>query len=180
MKCALIGGGILLVSSMLAAQTTSAPQDRTQSSGNVAVFLPAPACPVSMRALQGFGTGLIAVRDAKPADGPTQRVHLILSDASASRVVGAKIVVRGLSGKSQIVATLLASEERSDLTRTLDVRFAPEGDKDVATDLVLPGFTSVRSIQIDAINYKDGSSWAVAGRQACHVTPDPMMLVAGR
>jgi hypothetical protein len=33
---------------------------------------------------------------------------------------------------------------------------------------------------LESLTYKDGSTWTVAGRQACRVAPDPMMLVADR
>ena len=51
----------------------------------------------------------------------------------------------------------------------------------MSADLVLPGFSSVTFVQLKSITYKDGSSWKVDGQaeQACRVTPDPVMLIAG-
>ena len=129
---------------------------------------------------------MVAVRDEKPIEGPSQRVHLILGNPRSAAVTGAKVKVFGLSGKNRLERTsdhsldLTNREGASDLTRTLYVTFAPEGDKDVATDLVLPGFTSVQSVELESITYTDGSTWTVAGQQACHVAPDPIMLVADR
>ena len=177
------GSILVFASAMVAAQ--SAPQAATpdqpqQTSKNYMLILPAPTCPVSLHALQGSGSGLLAVRNAKPVDGPVQRIHLILGGPAASRVVGAKVLVRGLSGKSEVVPAKGATDVRSDLTKTLDIRFASDADGNVAATLVLPGFTSVSFIQLDSIDYADGTTWRVAGERACHVTPDPMMLVTER
>jgi hypothetical protein len=175
---------VTMASAQEAARSTAHQNNAQQSSKDFVMVLPASTCPVSMHALQGRGSGLVAVRDEKPIEGSSQRVHLILSNPRSAVVAGAKVKVFGLSGKNRLERTsahsldLTNREGASDLARTLDVTFAPEGDKDVSTDLVLPGFTSVRSIELESLTYKDGSTWAVAGQQACHVAPDAMMLIA--
>jgi hypothetical protein len=127
-----------------------------------------------------MGTGLVAVRDAKPTPGPSQRIRLVLSDATATHVVSAKVIVRGLSGRNHLLHTQLTRRESSDAAKSLDVQFAREDDNTVAAELLLPGFTSVSSVELESIRYDDGSIWAVAPNQACRVAPDPLMLVAGR
>jgi hypothetical protein len=164
----------------LSAVAISAQSNEQKSTNDFVFVLPGPTCPVRMHALQGSGTGLVAVRDAKPSDGPSQRIHLMLSNENAAKVTGARVTVLGTSGKSRLENALSSREGTSNLTRSLEVAFAPEGERDVATDLVLPGFTSVSSIQLESITYQDGTTWRVAGRRACHVAPDPMMLVADR
>jgi hypothetical protein len=148
------------------------------ASENFVMVVPAATCPVSLHALQGSGGGLLKARDAEPAPQPSQSIHLVLSDAPATHVISAKVVVRGLSGKNQMLPARSASDTQGDLLRTLDVRFVREGDDVLGSDLILPGFTSVRSIQIQSLSYQDGSTWTVAGR-ACSVVPDPLMLIAG-
>jgi hypothetical protein len=188
-RTVLVGSTLLLPVAILAAQTSTTPAtslENTQRASNFVIYLPASTCPVSMHALQGSGTGLVAVRGEQPVAVFSQRIHLILTNPKSSKITGAKVMVFGLSGKNRIEQAssdqldLTNRDSASDLTRTLDVTFAPEGDKDVATDLVLPGFTSVSSIHLESIRYQDGSTWTVAGRQACHVAPDPLMLVADR
>jgi hypothetical protein len=188
-RTALIGSTLLLAVAMLAAQTSTSParnQENSQRASNFVIYLPAPTCPVSMHALQGSGTGLVAVRGEQHVAVFSQRIHLILTNPKSSKIAGAKVKVFGLSEKTRIEQAssdqldLRNRDGASDLTRTLDVTFAPEGEKDASTDLVLPGFTSVSSIHLESIRYQDGSTWAVAGPQACHVAPDPMMLIADR
>lgn len=177
MKRAYTGGLILLISSVLAAQTTAAAKS---ASANHAATTSASSCPVSLHALQGTGSGLMAVRNAEPTPGPLQRIHLVLGNGNTSRPVTAKVMVRGLSDKSQTLPAQSSDAERFDQTRTLYVTFTPENEKEVAADLTLPGFTSVSSIHIESIDYADGSTWKVASGQVCRVVPDPLMLVADR
>jgi hypothetical protein len=139
-----------------------------------------------MHALQGSGTGQVAVRGDQRAVGVSQRIHLILTNPKSTKIAVAKVKVFGLSGKNRVepasYSTLDLTNQTSkfDLTKTLDVAFTSEGERDVATDLILPGLTTVLLIQLESLTYKDGSTWAVAGRRACQVAPDPLVLVAGR
>jgi hypothetical protein len=175
MKRAIVAGSILLISSILAAQSA----DPVRSSSAILSVAPtASSCPVNLHALQGAGSGMVAVRNAEPKSGPAQHIHLVLNNGNAPRPETGKIVVRGLSDKGQTVPTQLSDSERFDQTRALYVTFIPENEKDVAVDLKLPGFTSVSSIHLESIQYADGSTWKIAGGHVCRVTPDPMMLVA--
>jgi hypothetical protein len=180
------------------ALTTLPAQDKAVSSPrgedaagttNFVVVVPLASCPVGMHALQGSGTGMVAVRGEKQTKGIVQRIHLVLSTAGSKQIVGAKVKVAGLAGKSRVERTSSAMDltlepnQKSgpaELTRMLDAAFVPENDKEAATDLVLAGFTSVRSIELESITFADGTTWTVPGLQSCHVAPDPMMLVAGR
>lgn len=184
-----VGIAFIFAVATLAAQTTATPpasRENAQTATNFVLYLPAPTCPVSMHALQGAGTGLVAVHGDQRMAGFSQRIHLILTKPKSTKIAVAKVKVFGLSGKNRVERAsanqlgLTNQQPAFDLTRTLDVTFTPEGERDVATDLVLPGFTSVLSIQLESLTYKDGSTWTVAGRQACRVAPDPMMLVADR
>jgi hypothetical protein len=169
----------LLGSTIVVAQgaNDTAPGQARPASQTFSVSAATSSCPVSLRALQGTGGGLVAVHNAKPMSGPSQHIHLVLSDTK-SAVLTAKVVVRGLSGKNQILQT--SGNGRFDLTKTLDVRFVSEDDSQTAADLILPGFTSVQSVELESIRYQDGSTWTFAGREACRVAPDPFMLVGSR
>ena len=144
------------------------------------VFILGAACPVSMHALQGSGGGLVAVHGAKPMNGPAQRIHLILADGTEKRVTRATVRVEGLSPRNRIANARESDGLTSDLTRTLDVTFALGDRNDETADLVLSGFTSVTSIELQSISYQDGSTWSVPGSRACRVAPDGFMLIADK
>jgi hypothetical protein len=189
-RVAVIGFAFLFAVATSVAQSSAnspASQQNAQTAPNFVLYLPSPTCPVSMHALQGSGTGLVEVRGDLPVTGFSQRIHLILTNPRPAKIAAAKVKVFGLSGKNRIeqastnqsgTLDLRNQKDSFDLTRTLDVAFTSEREKDVATDLILPGFTTVRSIQLESLTYKDGSTWTFAGRQACYVVPDLIMLVA--
>lgn len=159
-------------------------QNSTQLSGQASttnfVLQAQSSCPVSLRALQGSGTGLLAVRGQKEINGIVQRIHLVLANGKSLQVESARVRVRGLSGKSRIARAEFTMDSAPDMTRTLQAAFSLESDTEVSADLLLPGFTSVSSVALVSITYKDGSTWSVPGRQFCQVSPDYVMRVASR
>ena len=169
----------------------------TSPEGSKTVTVPVSTlrtCPISIEAKQGSGAGLVAVRKQdRPPDNepsilsnkPGQHIHLILGRVSGvefsdlEQIVSATVTARGLSANGHFSATpATIGGTSSDLRRTLDVRFTAENDGTIYADLDLPGFTSVQSIRIDSIALKDGSKWTFDTKQACVVTPDPLMLIA--
>jgi hypothetical protein len=192
MKCAAaVGLSLVLTLTPLAAQDKATPspdQKNLQPTTNFTIVLPAvTSCPVSMHALQGSGSSLVAVRGTQRVTGFAQRIHLIVSDPKSTQVAAARVKVFGHSGKGRLEKASTSQELSLDtnpttgpleVTRTLEVTFVPEDAKDAATDLLLPGFTAVTSIQLESITYEDGTTWSMGRREACRVAPDPLMLVA--
>ena len=186
-------GSSALLAVFLAASSLLAQQGATQTGAapNAALslnFVLTPTdgtCPVSMHALQGSGGGLEMTRNAPPRDmenaqdRPSQRIHLILSDRQAAKVASAKVVVSGYNGKQHTEQAAFDQSPQATLTKAMTVKFAAS-ENGVAADLPLPGFTAVTSIHLESLTYKDGSTWTVAGQQACRVAPDGMMLVSSR
>lgn len=138
----------------------------------------ARSCPVSMRATQGSGGALLAARKAPSISGPAQHIHLILSNAKDREVARATVRVRGTSNKNRLMPTSQAAGSGPDAVQILHAVFQPESGKEVAADLDLPGFTSVSSVELESIAYKDGSTWRLGGPLACRVAPDGLMLIA--
>lgn len=154
-------------------------------------------CPVSMRAEHGSGGGLVMTRQSRsngpsvldPVPGqpapPFQRIHLILGNSTVqssagAKVVSARVTVHGTNGKWRNVPAAMGDDSLT-ITKTLDVRFDRAEDGQVSSDMTLPGFTSVKSINLDTLTFSDGTIWVPEQGSACRVAPDPLMLVsAGR
>jgi hypothetical protein len=187
-RAALFAVALWIVSvTALAAQSSSASSDRSglvkpNYSTSDTYNLSGAMCPVHMRALQGSGYGLLAVRDAPRVEGPSQTIHLVLVNPQSKKYASAKVVASGLSPKGRMQNAASGSGGHSEITKTLDVTFSPEDDKSMAADLVLPGFTAVSSIQLKSVTYQDGSSWNMDGQLVgmCRVAPDPLMLIANQ
>jgi hypothetical protein len=154
------------------------------------VFLvpPAQGCPVSMQARQSGITEMVKVnRGAHSQQEPNaetlqkagQRIELIVPrDDSGNKIVGAVVTVRGLTARGRIDRA--ASGSAADVRRTMDISFSPKDDTTISAELVLLGFTAVKSVKLESLRYADGSSRDFSGQRLCSVTPDPMMLIAGR
>jgi len=149
--------------------------------------LPTPAaaaCPVSMRAEQSSGGSLITTGKAQML-GPFQRIRLVLDHTGLpARITAATVTVRGTNGKSRMVHTsqfqMQPQTASPYISSTLNVVFLSDGNQAEFTDLELPGFTSVKSVRLDSIQYADGSIWTPADGRSCRVEPDPLMLVSSR
>jgi len=118
--------------------------------------------------------------------GAAQRIHLTLGKGSDSeRVVAVQITVHGTSNKPRTVA----AEPRvkgpqlnglPDARKTLNLTFNDRDTEEASAELLLRGFTSVTSITLDSLTFADGSIWMPDFGKACRITPDPLMLIAGR
>ena len=153
---------------------------RVQSRQQFVFAGPRPSgCPVGLRALQGSGAGLVKVRGsfAPGPQVPTQHIHFVVADPHAT---GARVRVFGHSDREHLEQTRLSNFEMHELGRTVDVTLSAENDTEAAADLVLPGFTSVQSIELESITYQDGSIWNLGTGQSCQIAPDPLMLIADR
>ena len=159
---------VTMVSAQEAARSTAHQNNAQQSSKDFVMVLPAPTCPVSMHALQGRGSGLVAVRDEKPIEGPSQRVHLILSNPRSAVVAGAKVKVFGLSGKNRLERTSDRSLQPIFARQTEDLfTFAPATTADL-------GLLRMRWTLCE------GPSMGFSSRTATDAAASPLQCVCSR
>lgn len=152
----------------------------TQSK-TVVLLPPGMGCPIGMRVRQGIATHLSTIdQDGRRSPGFAQRLRLTLTNPQSKRITGATVTVHGRNAKGRIVHASSADDSSSELTKTLNVRFADGSGGSVSTDLLLPGFTSARSIYLNSVTYADGSTWRFNADENCHAAPDPLMLVGDR
>ena len=152
-------------------------------------------CPVSMRAEQGSGGGLRFTRNSQsPGLGAAQpeiaqKIHLSVDGRKeTSRVVAARVTVHGTGDNWRMVPAGqmpdgFADSKSGEIKRSLEIIFHRDGSVDAdsrngdSADMVLSGFTSVRSITIDSLTYADGATWIPSAGKSCRVAPNPLMLV---
>lgn len=138
---------------------------------------PAGLCPVSLRAQHKADGGMEQVDSARVL-GVGQWLHLVLADRNTSVPSSARVTVHGYSNKARV--TQAGSGSRTDAAKTITVKLAAQPDRSAAGDLWAPGMTAVTRIDLNSLSYADGTAQAFTAQQACHVAPDPFMLVAGR
>jgi hypothetical protein len=170
---------VLLLSSIpLAAQNGAKPESRAF------VLRAQPVvngCPIGMVASQGVWDHTIRVRQGQEGQNPQplgQRIFLTLNDTHSAPIVAATVKVYGLTAKNHMVQTDNRATADGDATKTMSITFATRQKNGVSSDLYIPGFTAVNSIELVQVSYDDGRVWRIGADSVCRVTPDPMMLIA--
>jgi hypothetical protein len=132
-----------------------------------------------MNAQHRSNPSLMSARDAAPQP-LAQRIHLAASgESDSSAILSIKVTVRGTTPRARILPTSQAG--MSDAAMTFDLR-ADQANTNkanaVASDLLLRGFTSVQTIDLESVTYADGSSWVASATRSCSITPDNLMLIS--
>jgi hypothetical protein len=177
MKLIPVGLALLLSSLTLGAQDRDA---RTPQTFPMPVRINSLGCPVGMQAQQRGSSQLVAVQNDNRAQLPGQRIWLTLRGAPSPQIITARVRVHGLAPKGRVLQSKAVDNLASEITRTTTVSFGKESNGGVAGELLLPGFTSVTSIELEEITYEDGTAWSVGDERVCRVAPDLLMLISDR
>lgn len=180
MKLVGIALAFLIGSVPLAAQSPASPELNL-----FRIPIASSGCPVSMSLQQRLGNSAQFVRDGKRAPIPATQLHLRLAPQRHARhlpgrVQSAKVTVFGRSSAWRFEPARSGKTTSHEPVKTLTVQFEPAGDNSVAAELWLAGFGAVRSLQLDAIHYADGSTWEPAPGQSCQITPGFAQFVMSR
>ena len=139
-------------------------------------------CPVSIEASHladgnavRIGTGQDQIHNDKSIG---QRLHLKLHEPDARTIASATVNVRGLTAKGR--ATPVGSSDAALEMRTLNVPFTAGANRTVWADIRAPGLTVVVSVELAAVKFSDGSTWAPPAEKTCSVAPEMLMLVTQR
>jgi hypothetical protein len=101
-----------------------------------------------------------------------------LNDSHPAPILAATVKVRGLTGKNHMLQTAGNADANGDAIKTMKITFSTSSKGGASSDLYIPGFTSVSSIELLTVSYDDGQVWEIGGSSPCRVRPDPMMLIA--
>jgi len=185
MRIASISISLLFTSVLTLAQS---PGSQPPAPGTAKVNLPAAmtaglpylngACPVGLRA-QRRGTVTMVTVDGKLQHETVPTVRLAVNNLQAKDIVGATVRVRGFSARPQLLlvpGVSSAREMTNMVTLKLDVAQGKNGEAEVPAEK----FGSISRIDLEALDYADGSEWHASPGQPCSVEPDLLMLVADR
>jgi hypothetical protein len=140
------------------------------------VTAPAGSCPVSLHA-QHKADGAMMQAGIAHAVGIGQLLHLVLEDSSGA-IAKATVTIHGYSNKARIAKT--SGNGVYDVESTVTVDFSSVSPHAAAGDAWAAGMTAVTRLDLNSVSYADGTTQAFTAQQACHVAPDPFMLVAAR
>jgi hypothetical protein len=105
---------------------------------------------------------------------------MTLTNSNPHAIVGMQITVHGFPAKARVIPTLSTESDTSELKQTIDLKINVGSNQNASTDLRLRAFTAVRLLDVDSVDYADGSTWHASTHQTCHVEPDGFMLVSNR
>jgi hypothetical protein len=174
--------GLCSIAVVLGSMTSLAQSSgRTVSKPVVTVAIPGSInCPVDISAKRGLGPGQMqrGLDNGKQDPGPSQNLHLTLTNPTYSEIVGVRITAYGLNSKGQFAPANLESNDSSSIQTTIDLKLKVDPKAVAFADIALAGFTSVTQLQIDSIQYAGGATWQPSTKQTCHVVPDGFMLIS--
>jgi hypothetical protein len=138
-------------------------------------------CPVTMSATQAGAGDMAEVSAAQtPERGLLQRIRLTAVEMNLRSVVGATVRVYGLTpAPPRMLPADAFAQGTAEFSRKLEVGFSPDGPSQTSSDLMLRGFTSIKSIDVLSVTFSDGSMWKPA-MGVCRVVPDPFMRIGAR
>ena len=148
------------------------------------------ACPVELSAEQHPGSVLVRTNKKIVAPGsvvePTQSqqtIDLSMTNTRLQRIVAAELEVHGTSNKSRVVpagGAVLTNEPTADTVRNVHLVSSVPAEQLRTRTVSVNDLTSVAWISVIELRYADGSTWHARPGAECRVTPDPLMLVAGK
>jgi hypothetical protein len=145
------------------------------------------ACPVELSAQQRPGSELVRTHKIVPLGPgvepaqPQQTIDLSMKNTRLQRIVAAELEVHGTANKNRVVRTnAVADEPMADAVRNVHLVNSVPADQTRMRTVSVKDLTSVAWVSVIELRYADGSTWHARPGSECRVTPDPLMLVAGK
>jgi hypothetical protein len=147
------------------------------------------ACPVELSAAQHGQGQMVAVGPNAPltptpdANRARQSIDLSMKNTRLQRIVAAELEVHGTSNKSRVVPAgdaVLTTEPTADTVRDVHLASSVPAEESRTRTVSVNDLTSVAWISVIELRYADGSTWHARPGAECRVTPDGMMLIAGK
>jgi hypothetical protein len=176
--------GLCSIAVVLGSMTSLAQSTgRNVSQPAIAGMVPGSAsCPVEIRAQKDSDVGQLQQVPAKRTQnpGPSQNLHLTLTNSTYSEILGVRVTAYGLNANGQLTPAKMASSSSSAIDKSFDLKVKVSPKSVGSVDLVLTGFTAVTFLNVDSIRYAGGSTWQPTAQHMCHVVPDGTMLISSR
>lgn len=134
------------------------------------------ACPVVLQAEHSPDGSMRRVKGEAPREGVGQQLQIAVTNSKMAAITSIQLAVHGWSGKGRTLPAQKADEANG--SKTVDVTLKVGPLKTVDANVWVSGLTSVNAIDLIGVDYADGSSWKPTGTDACHFTPEMLMLIS--
>jgi hypothetical protein len=111
---------------------------------------------------------------------PAQRLEVTVHNSQARNVVSMGLRVHGYDGSVQMMPADTVRRDSHSLSRRIDLNISVLGRRYASTDLTMRQFGTVSRIDVESVDFADGTNWKSSGAGACSFTPDLYMLVSSR
>jgi hypothetical protein len=138
----------------------------------------ADSCPVSLRARRQGAVIMHYAGDQQPDRTPSQTLEVIFFNSQPRNVVSAVLRVHGYDASVQMMPANTIRKGSHDLSRTIDVNISVVERRWASTDLTMRQFGTVSRIDVESVEFADGTSWKASEQGLCSFTPDLYMLVS--
>jgi hypothetical protein len=142
---------------------------------------PSPdSCPVSLRARRQ-GSVMMHYAGEQPQDRtPAQRLEVTVHNSQARNVVSMGLRIYGYDGSLRMMPADTIQKNSHELSRRIELDLSVLGRRHASTELTMRQFGTVSRIDVETIEFADGTSWRSSEPGACSFTPDLYMLVSSR
>jgi hypothetical protein len=138
------------------------------------------SCPVSLRAQRQGQAVTRYARDQQPEPMPTQWLEVTFFNSQARNVVSALLKVHGYGPSARMMPADSAQRESQEIEKNVDMKISVLGQGRASTELTMRHFAAVSRIDIEELEFADGTSWKASETGACSFTPNLFMLVSNR
>jgi hypothetical protein len=173
--------GLCSIAVVLGSMTSLAQNPARNFTAVIGVTPGSANCPVDIRAQKGLSGQFLQVPvNGQQDSGPSQNLHLTLTNSTYSKIVGVQVTAYGLNAKGQVTPAETAPDNSSAMQKSFDLNLKVDPKSVGSVDLVLTGFTAVTYLNVDSIRYAGGSTWQPTAQRTCHVVPNAVMLIGSR
>jgi hypothetical protein len=134
-------------------------------------------CPISLRARPASGVNVVVVKHPQKVPVPFQQLHLIFGNWQSQEIVAASVIIRGFDSTPRLLLGADNFQGSSALAKAVDLKLNVAKGKKAERDVTLESFATISRVDLESVEYADGTSWKASPQQKCHIMPDRLLLV---
>jgi hypothetical protein len=144
------------------------------------IAAPSPvSCPVSLRARRQGSVSMHYAGEQQERT-PTQRLDVTFHNSQERNVISMGLVVHGYDGSLQMMPADPIRRNSHNLSKKIDLNITVVGGRNTSTELTMRQFGTVSRIDVESIEFADGTSWKSSEPGTCSFAPDLYMLVSSK
>ena len=134
------------------------------------------SCPVGLSAQQRGTGSMVQIKDRSRT--ATLPLELRWDNHRAQDIVAASLLVRGYDASMRILPA--GTPNTPPLKKIFDLKLNLLGNGKVTTNFAARSFATVSSIELQSVEYADGSQWHLSPGDRCSIAPDYLVLIGQR